>query len=137
MKLEYQNRTGLLPEHDGVLQGPHNHVRLTVPARETLLRAGASIVPESADGGPQRYTVELADTVPDGLVVVQIFGEHGIAIRLATEPEYPQEALVTYWPQLDFTGCPECGAPLVWYEAAYVPGYRVCARPPHHHVLAR
>jgi hypothetical protein len=57
-------------------------------------------------------------------------------VRLDIEPEYPGE-IAAYWQQLDFTGCPECAAPLVWYEAGYVPGYRVCSRGPHHHVLAK
>jgi hypothetical protein len=134
MELTYQRRDGLFPEHASVEQGPHERVRLTIPAREALQRAGASITPEPADGGHQIYTVALGNTVPEGVVAVRIVGTDHLALRMDIEPEYPGE-IGTLWEQADFSPCPVCGAPLVWYEAGYVPGYRVCARPPHHHVL--
>lgn len=137
MRLEYQNRTGLLPEHAGVRQGPHEGVRLTIPAREALQAAGARITMEPPSGEPALYTVELGERVPEGIVATRILHTEHLGLRMDNEPEYPGEIGHAYWEQLDFTPCPECGAPLVWYEAGYVPGYRVCARAPHHHVLAR
>jgi hypothetical protein len=56
-------------------------------------------------------------------------------------PEYPGE-----WPQSaiawhehgQWVPCPSCGASLIWHEAGYVPGYRLCTRPAggHHVQLA-
>lgn len=36
-----------------------------------------------------------------------------------------------YWPAVTDVPCPVegCGQTVVWYEAGYVPGYRVCMRP--------
>jgi hypothetical protein len=52
------------------------------------------------------------------------------------EPEYPGERDAGFWIRLEFISCPKCKAPLAWYEAGYVPGYRVCCRAPYHHFLA-
>jgi hypothetical protein len=143
MKIEYQNRTGLFPEHRGVTLIPQTYqrVRLTIPVYEALERAGATVTPEPDDArtGARLCSVTLSpvERVPDGMVTTRIIGTSHLGLRLAIEPEYPGEIAEAYWEQLDFTGCPQCGRPLIWYEAGYVPGYRVCARPPHHHVLAR
>lgn len=134
MKLKYQRRTGLFPEHAGVQPTTHTRVRLTIPAREALERAGAHITAVSSE--PRLYTVTLGATVPAGIIATRIIGTNHLGLRMQDEPEYPGEIGEAYWEQLDFTPCPQCGAPLVWYEAGYVPGYRVCARKPHHHVLA-
>jgi len=74
-------------------------------------------------------------TVPDGLVVVRFPERPHLGLRMEIEPEYPNEEPPMWWERADWLPCPECGAALVWYEAGYVPGYRVCARPPHHHVI--
>lgn len=139
MKLEYQNRTGLFPEHRGLpieLQA-HERVRLTIPAREALQAAGARIAPEPNDGEPQTYTVQLdaKREVPKGLVACRIVGTDHVGIRMEIEPEYPHETQ-SLWDQVAFSGCPQCGKPLLWYEAGHVPGYRVCTGESHHHVLA-
>jgi hypothetical protein len=75
--------------------------------------------------------------VPAGLLAVSIVGDDGpVGIRLAAEPEYPGECGLDYWVTLDIMPCPRCHAPLVWWEAGFVPGYRVCAGRRHHHWLA-
>ena len=74
--------------------------------------------------------------MPKGIVAVHINAAPWLALRMDNEPEYPQE-FPDYWASVDFTPCPKCGAPVVWYEAGYVPGYRVCSQSPHHHSLAK
>lgn len=136
-KPKYQNQTGLFSEHKGarVEQGPHERVRLTIPAREALQGAGAKITAEPNDeSGAQLYTVELTERTPENIIAVRILNTDHTGLRTSDEPKYPGE-VSDGWLQLDFTPCPKCGAPLVWYEAGYVPGYRVCAKKPHHHVL--
>lgn len=134
MQITPNGRTGLLAGHSGVRQGRHRNLRLTIPAREVLKVHGATVTPEPPEDGIPLYTVELGAKVPPGLVAVRIVGSYHIALRTADEPEYPGE-VPTLWENVDFAPCPKCGAPLVWYEAGYVPGYRVCAGPKHHHCL--
>lgn len=133
MKLKDMHKTGLFSEHHGVQSPEYKGLRLTVPVREALIACGAVIAPEANE----RFAVTLAGTMPKGIVATYIMGQTGLALRLEIEPEYPGEIGHAYWEQLDFTPCPRCSAPLVWYEAGYVPGYRVCARSPHHHMLAK
>lgn len=53
------------------------------------------------------------------------------ALRLASEPEYPgEQPRRDAWEEARWTiGCPAkgCGRALLWAEAGYVPGWRVCA----------
>lgn len=146
--LENQNLTGSFPEHRGKINGvQHGRIRLTIPAREVIESAGGRAEMEAEDAslcGVRTYTVTLARMLPPGLlpVATRIAPERGhgyheiTSLRLAVEPEYPGECEAGYWARLDWTPCPTCGAPLVWYEAGYVPGYRVCAGKKHHHWLA-
>ncbi len=66
----------------------------------------------------------------------------GGGLRLQSEPAYPGEwagvVCVAWWERGDWVPCPHhgCGAPLVWYEAGYVPGYRICLWG-HHAQLSR
>ncbi len=144
-----QHRSGVLPEHKGMrLVGAQlDCCRLTIPAREALEANGAQVTPAQAplvpDGGQwvpasgRHWSVTLAERCPSGLVAVQqVGGSSAICIRLDNEPEYPNETPVI-WPQIDLTPCPKCGGALIWYEAGYVPGYRVCAGRKHHHWIAR
>lgn len=147
--LEDMGRTGLFSEHHGLQVRPaaHEKTRLTIPAREALLDSGAVVVGEPMDMSIDvpTYTVTLGERVPAGLVVVATFLDNlkgsgyfdVLSLRMDNEPPYPNEQGCDIWRQLDFTPCPKCGAPLVWYEAGYVPGYRVCAKKPHHHWLAK
>lgn len=134
VKLVDQHRTGLCPEHRTVIPTTHKRVRLTIAASEQ---------PESPDPliGAPTYTVRLGRRVPAGLVVACLHsrGSSGggwmesTALRMDYEPPYPGEFLPDIWTRLHFTPCSKCQAPLVWYEAGYAPGYRVCAGPRHHH----
>lgn len=133
MKLVNQKKSGLFPEHDGVAPITHE-VRATIPVVEALRAAGAKI--ERLTPPAYGYTVTLGDTMPRGIVAVHLNGSPGVGLRFANEPQYPTEH-PDYWIQVDWTPCPVCGAPVVWYEAGYVPGYRVCSRPPHHHSLCK
>jgi hypothetical protein len=133
VKLVGQKRSGLFPEHKGV--GPLVHEgRATIPVVEALRAAGANIEPLPAP--KTGYKITLGLKMPKGIVAVHLNESPWIGLRLENEPEYPQES-PDYWQQVDFTPCPVCGAPVVWYEAGYVPGYRVCAKPPHHHSIAK
>lgn len=137
-------RTGLLSPATRVEFPEHGPLRLTVPARERLAQMGNRVAPWDRARGPlepndHRWRVTLSGAVPHDLVVCRV-GEGAVqclALRLMDEPtfpdEYPPEA-VAWWERGDFVGCPECGSALVWCEAGYVPGYRVCTNPPHHHV---
>jgi hypothetical protein len=127
-----KKRSGLFPEHDGIAPVVQE-ARATNSVVELLRAAGATVEPMA--GG---YRITLGHTMPPGIVAVRVQGAGlppGIALRLEHEPRYPVE-YPDYWVQVDWTPCPVCGAPVVWYEAGYVPGYRVCGRPPYHHSLA-
>lgn len=137
MQLLDQQRTGLFSEHQGLelARNTHNFVRLTIPVREALQATGAEIsILSQADN---TYTVTPGKTLPEGIVATRIIGTNHLGLRMQNEPPYPGEIGEASWEQLDFTPCPKCGHALVWYEAGYVPGYRVCAGPKHHHYLAR
>ena len=145
VELQDQKRKGL-PEHKKVAPALHEKVRLTIPAREALEAAGATVTPEPMNMaiGMPTYTVRLGDQVPIGLVAAHTKISYSggswwelLSLRMEIEPEYPGEFMGDYWQRLDFAPCPKCGAPLMWYEAGYIPGYRVCSKPPHHHWLAK
>ena len=110
-------------------------LRLTVPVREALEQSGNRVTPQDSPGLPM-YSVEL--TRPPSGIVECVIG-HGSAqhrgLRLDIEPPYPGEwpsdVLAWHW-RGQWLPCPQCGSALVWYEAGYVPGYRVCLEG--HHV---
>lgn len=135
MKLIDEKRTGLFPEHTGISPLTYT-VRATIPARESLSEAGAKIGPIGTADEPV-YRVTLGSVMPDGIIAGAVNGPPYVdcCLRLENEPEWPGE-FEDYWRQVDWTPCPVCGAPVVWYEAGYVPGYRVCSQPPHHHSRA-
>lgn len=131
VKLIPQNRTGLFPEHNGVAPIKYE-CRATIPAVEALRAAGATVEPLAPPS--VGYTITLGAKMPTGIVAVHV--GHGIGLRMGNEPAFPVEH-EDYWAQVSFTPCPKCGAPVVWYEAGYVTGYRVCSQPPHHHSIAK
>lgn len=60
-----------------------------------------------------------------------------IALRCVNELSFPGEKPnLNMWLEIDLLPCPKCGYALIWYETGYVPGYRVCAGPKHHHYIA-
>jgi len=128
MRLIDQKRTGLLPEHDGIAPIVTT-ARATIPVVEALQAAGATVEPLEVG-----YQITLGGTMPAGIVAKHHNDAPHVVLRMKDEPEYPGEH-TDYWVQVDWTPCPVCSAPVVWYEAAYVPGYRVCSRPPYHHSL--
>lgn len=136
MKLVDQKQAGLFSEHRGVAS-PAYTVRATIPVIEALTKAGATIDQVGTADMPV-YRVTLGKTMPAGIVAVTVNGPPYVdaCLRLEIEPEWPQE-FEHYWGQVDWTPCPACGAPVVWYEAGYVSGYRVCSQPPHHHSRAK
>ena len=133
MKLIDQRRIGLFPEHERVDRGT-TEVRATIPAVEALQTAGAQVTPLPSPA--MGYSIALGDTMPPGIVAAHHNEAPHVVLRMIDEPEYPGEN-ADYWLQVQWTPCPVCGAPVVWYEAGYVPGYNVCTRPPHHHSLVR
>jgi len=133
VNLVYQNRDGLFPEVKGIAPVEHD-VRASIPVVELLRSAGATVVPLAL---PKiGYKITLGETMPKGIVAVEVPDMPNIGLRLEVEPEYPMESF-NYWAQLMWTPCPKCSAPIVWYEAGYVPGYRVCTGPQHHHSLGK
>jgi hypothetical protein len=102
-------------------------LRMTIPVREALERAGNEVAPDPA--ASQRWAVALR-APPAGLVLVRVGADGAdLALRMEDEPEWPGEwrADSIAWHEVgDWTPCPTCGAALVWYEAGYVPGYRIC-----------
>lgn len=128
-----QHRTGLFRGHHGVAPVAHRAVRMTIRVYDALQATGAVI--EQIDG--TIYSVTLGDQRLPGGIVAQLHPRSGTTLlRMADEPdwwEYMTGVYEDHWVQADWTPCPKCGARLVWYEAGYVPGYRVCARAPHHH----
>lgn len=109
----------------------HPDLRITIPARERLVQSGNRVTP-SSDG---RWTVELHQP-PQGLVYCLIgYGnEQHNGLRCEDEPAYPQEwpsDVIAWHEHGDWVPCPKCGGALVWYEAGYVPGYRLCTHGHH------
>jgi hypothetical protein len=98
-------------------------LRLTIPAREAVEGENRVIVQDTPDG--PRYDVQLVRP-PAGLEVVSIIGTGEIGVRLEGEPEYPGEHEAAWWHRGAWVGCPECGHALLWCEAGFVPGWRVC-----------
>jgi len=98
-------------------------VRLTVPAREALIEAGNAVTRAS----DLQWHLDLT-APPKGLVSVltRIGADFIRGLRLATEPAYPTEYDQSWWERGEVVPCPRCGRSLVWYEAGYVPGYRIC-----------
>jgi len=109
------------------LSPPCYEVRLTIPAREALERAGNSIDrPPSATGTP---IVELRRPPRgrDRLVIVALIGSTDTAARMEDEPRWPGECDTSWYVRGEWVPCPGgCGRALLWHEAGYVPGYRVC-----------
>jgi len=147
IKLRDCKRTGLMMGGSGVAPIAHMGIRATLPVIERLLATeGVTVEAEQPDGSlvtvrsatsmigltPHTYRITLTTAVPAGIVATTVERSGKIGLRLDDEPEYDGE-YPDGWVQLDWTPCPKCGAPLIWYEAGYAPGYRVCARSPHHH----
>lgn len=119
----------------------YGRLRMTIPVREALERAGNSIASDNPVGSPDdpcyAYRVQCTGTMPGGIVeclIGQGASQHR-GLRLRDETEYPGEmrGAVTWYEHGRWTPCPRkrCARPLVWYEAGYVPGYRVCTRGHH------
>lgn len=134
MKTINQHRTGLMAGGKGPLFGASAKFDvMTIPAREALEK-----VADRQDDDAYYFT-----RPPAGLVVVLAPVPNGqpgqltYALRCEDEPPFPGEVRddgMTYWQRAALEPCPICGAALVWYEAGYVPGYRVCAKRPYHHI---
>jgi hypothetical protein len=127
------------------------HLRLTLRAREALCRAGNRVIVDSGSLVGQRvtehspsidgtYSVEIISP-PPGIVVCLIGissqapgwrpedGEQHRGLRLDDEPPYPGEwpaGTVPWWEIGEWVPCPTCGAALLWCEAGFVPGWRIC-----------
>lgn len=134
VKLIDKKQTGLFPEHKNIAPVTHE-VQATIPVIESLQKTGTIITPLAMPS--IGYKILLGDKMPKGIVAVHLnHSEPRIGLRMESEDPYPQE-YSDYWATVDFTPCPVCQAPVVWYEAGYVPGYRVCTKAPHHHSLAQ
>jgi len=133
MKLVYQKKNGLFPEIKGIAPLKYE-ARATIPVVEALRDVGSVVTPQVSPN-QSVYTINLGDQMPTGIITVGINEYPGLGLRMENEPDYPIE-YPSYWNQIDWTPCPVCGAPVVWYEAGYVPGYRICTRKPYHHCLA-
>jgi len=122
-------RTGLFFEHHGIADPMYDGLRMTIPVRESLEANGHVVTPNG-----DLFTVILSGRrMSRDVVACCIVGKEYLALRLDNEPEYPGECPAAWYQRGEWLPCPQCGAPIVWYEAGYVPGYRVCVRKPHHH----
>jgi hypothetical protein len=134
-----RNRVGI--QKQTIEMPTYQNIRITVPCREALENAGATVVPQA----DETYSVKLGELIPPGLVAVHARVPHQnggwlqiLSLRMEIEPEFPLECLGDPWRILDFTPCPKCGAPLVWYyETGFVRKFRVCIKKPHHHWEAK
>lgn len=114
-----------MAKHLPHLVPPTYEARLTIPAREALLRAGNTIDrPPMAAGLP----VVTLHSPPPGLIVVMadVMGEQSIAVRTTGEPPWPHEFDAAWHERGAWIPCPTCGAALLWCEAGFVPGWRIC-----------
>ncbi len=131
-----QKRTGVFSEHKKLRfegGGIRTDTRMTIPARESLERV--SIVHDNAYYY-QRPPTGLLPVLAPRMEAGAPTSGYMLALRCADEPPFPGEMPnPDMWIEVDLTPCPKCGAALVWYEAGYVPGYRVCAGPRHHHYI--
>lgn len=135
--LKDQKRTGVFPEHKNArFEGGaiRKDARMTIPAREALERV--STVHDDAyyyQQPPVGVVAVLAPVIEAGAPT----SGYMTAFRCVDEPPFPgEQPNPDMWVEVDLTPCPKCGAALVWYEAGYVPGYRVCAGKSHHHFIA-
>jgi len=111
---------------------------LTGVALEALVRGGNEV-----SAGESCYMVTLSGDVPVGLVVGAIpnpatgaIDDESTCLRMMREPRFWNEHEPLSWACYgQWLPCPACGAALVWFEAGYVPGYRICVRKPHHHAM--
>jgi len=135
IKVKYQNQTGLFQEYDSV-KTPTYVVRATIPVVEKL-KKHKNIISEISSLNGILYKVQLSGTLPDDIIACHTNETQFIdaSLRLQNEPEYPNE-YKDYWKQVDWLPCPECSSAIIWYEAGYVPGYRICSKRPYHHCLA-
>lgn len=135
-KLIDQKRSGLWPEHDSIAP-LMRVVRATIPVLDALRGVGATTEPMPRP--KMGWKITPGSTMPTGIVAVHVNADDVdipcTALRLESEPPWPQE-FPDYWAEVDWLPCPVCAAPVIWYEAGYVPGYRVCTENPHHHSLA-
>jgi hypothetical protein len=112
-------KTTLLPH---LIPPIYEGLRLTLPAKELLERAGNTV--EKTD---KYYTLMLRYPPANVRVVIaEIMGEQSLALRCEGEPQFPCEYPAAWHDVGLFTACPECGAALMWCEAGYVPGWRIC-----------
>lgn len=105
-------------------------LRLTIPAREALAAAGNRVDPGGADAyGRERWIVTLVRP-PASLVLVLIGhgAEQHRGLRTDDEQAYPGEWTdgITWWERGGWIPCPDCGHALLWCEAGFVPGWRIC-----------
>ncbi len=116
-------------------------VRLTIPAREALEAGGSTVTEVAAQPHRLYYDVDLVRP-PAGIrrVLIGQWPEQHRGLRMADELPYPGEwpdDVIAWYERGELAPCPHagCGLALVWYEAGYVPGYRVCLAG-HHAQLA-
>jgi hypothetical protein len=117
----------------------YERLRLTIPAREALLRCEGNAIERDGETpiGCATYSVTLS-TPPRPPLVECLIGqrdEQHRGLRCADEPAYPgewPESVIAWHERGQWVGCPKCGGALIWYEAGYVPGYRLCTAG--HHV---
>lgn len=114
-----------------IVEAPtYTNLRITVPAIEALEKAGNRVKLCKEHKPVALYNVTLTHPI-NSIKLVRFndyMGNQYTGLRLATEPEYPNELYygVSWHERGDWVPCPTCGASLVWYEAGYVPGYRIC-----------
>lgn len=145
MTISYQNRKGLLAPCTSIAPPVINGVRMTPKARKALKKAGHKVKAENAD--LKTFSVTLCGRRMPRLCV---------EIRLVDCLEYPcihvpndryfslwrsgcwdGQSWQNIWRDAEWMTCPRCKAPITWYEAGFVPGYRICLGNAHHHLILK
>ena len=127
------------------LVAPTYEIRLTIPAREEIERAWATLpgdprlvvargglvgVRNEIDRPPSAAGIPIVTlrTPPPGLVIVavDVMGERSLGARTIEDGPWPREFPAAWWDVGAWVPCPTCGAALLWCEAGFVPGWRIC-----------
>lgn len=130
--------------HTSHLVAPKYETRLTIPAREAIDRAWADAAakpsrrpggirwlkneidrPPSAAGIPI-VTLRTPPVVCLVIVHVEIMGEQSMGVRTVEDGPWPGEFAAAWYDVGAWVPCPTCGAALLWCEAGFVPGWRIC-----------
>jgi hypothetical protein len=113
--------------------------RATITAIEAILKAGNRVEAGGIEVQPgavfeaaqKLYSAQDSWRVylirpPKDIIVGHINEPPFQTLRLENEPEFPGEYPAGWAERGTWMPCPKCGTALLWAEAGYVPGWRIC-----------